>query len=264
MSVKKYYWLKLKEDFFRQKEIKKLRKIAGGDTYTIIYLKMQLLSIKNNGILRFDGLEESFADEIALELDEDAENVKITMAYLKAAKLLEVIEDNEYMLIGAVNSTGSEVDSAERVRKHRARKALPSDASVTTCNTEIEIKKEINNKKTEEQPKNGADAQSVFNHYYIKYETHYKAKPVCNVGRFIKTIKDILVSSSLDELKGMIDYIWNDNFVIGAGHSPETVFSGSSVAKFRAFVATQPKCVKIQEPTRAPDDFLSAYNEGRI
>ena len=44
---KKYYWLKLKDDFFRDKKMKKLRNIAGGDTYTIIYLKMQLLSLKN-------------------------------------------------------------------------------------------------------------------------------------------------------------------------------------------------------------------------
>ena len=43
---RKYYWLKLKDDFFKSRVIKKLRKIAGGDTYTIIYLKMQLLSIK--------------------------------------------------------------------------------------------------------------------------------------------------------------------------------------------------------------------------
>ena len=43
MAEKKYYWLKLKEGFFEQKIIKKLRKIAGGDTYVIIYLKMQLL-----------------------------------------------------------------------------------------------------------------------------------------------------------------------------------------------------------------------------
>ena len=41
--AKQYYWLQLKEDFFRQKEIKLLRKIAGGDTYTIIYLKMMLV-----------------------------------------------------------------------------------------------------------------------------------------------------------------------------------------------------------------------------
>ena len=38
-KTKKYYWLKLKDDFFNSREIKKLRRIAGGDTYTIIYLK---------------------------------------------------------------------------------------------------------------------------------------------------------------------------------------------------------------------------------
>ena len=48
---KKYYWLKLMNDFFTQPRIKKLRKIAGGDTYTIIYLKLQLLSLKTNGVL---------------------------------------------------------------------------------------------------------------------------------------------------------------------------------------------------------------------
>ncbi len=46
---KRYYWLKLPDDFFRQKPIKKLRKIAGGDTYTIIYLKMLLIAMKQDG-----------------------------------------------------------------------------------------------------------------------------------------------------------------------------------------------------------------------
>ena len=41
--AKRYYWLKLKNDFFRGKHIKMLRKIAGGDTYTIIYLKMIMI-----------------------------------------------------------------------------------------------------------------------------------------------------------------------------------------------------------------------------
>ena len=51
---KKYFWLKLKDNFFNQKEIKKLRRIAGGDTYTIIYLKLQLLSIKKEGVIDAD------------------------------------------------------------------------------------------------------------------------------------------------------------------------------------------------------------------
>ena len=44
MANKRYYWLKLDRGFFDQKEIKLLRKIAGGDTYTIIYLKLLLAS----------------------------------------------------------------------------------------------------------------------------------------------------------------------------------------------------------------------------
>ena len=47
--AKKYFWLKLKDDFFQQRAIKKLRKLAGGDTFTIIYLKLQLLSLKDEG-----------------------------------------------------------------------------------------------------------------------------------------------------------------------------------------------------------------------
>ena len=52
-KAKKYYWLKLMKDFFTQPKIKKLRKIAGGDTYTIIYLKLQLLSIHSHTTLKY-------------------------------------------------------------------------------------------------------------------------------------------------------------------------------------------------------------------
>ena len=45
MGQKRYFWLKLFEDFFSSKRIKKLRSLAGGDTYTIIYLKMQLKAL---------------------------------------------------------------------------------------------------------------------------------------------------------------------------------------------------------------------------
>lgn len=58
--AKRYYWLKLPDGFFRQKAIKKLRKIAGGDTYTIIYLKMLLVAMKQDGRLYFEGVEATF------------------------------------------------------------------------------------------------------------------------------------------------------------------------------------------------------------
>lgn len=72
MAEKKYYWLKMTDQFFEDKAIKKLRKIAGGDTYTIIYLKMLLTAIKQGNKMYFEGIEDDFMEELALELDEDS------------------------------------------------------------------------------------------------------------------------------------------------------------------------------------------------
>lgn len=139
---KKYYWLKLKNDFFTDKRIKKLRKIAGGDTYTIIYLKMQLLSLQDGGNLYFDKVENTFEEEIALQIDEDVEDVKITIAFLLANGLIEQMESDVYGLIETKNCIGKEGSSAERVRQFRARekqKMLQCNTDVTKSNIEIDI-----------------------------------------------------------------------------------------------------------------------------
>lgn len=144
-DTKKYYWLKLKDDFFRDKRIKKLRRIAGGDTYTVIYLKMQLLSIKNNGVLIYEGVEENFAEELALELDEETENVKVTLAFLHSNGMIEETEQDHFLMTETIKCIGSESASAERVRKHREKKAqkmLQSNTQETISNTEIEKEKE--------------------------------------------------------------------------------------------------------------------------
>lgn len=141
-SSKKYFWLKLKDDFFRQKEMKKLRKIAGGDTFTIIYLKLMLLSMKNEGALEFSGIEDTFAEELALEIDEDTDNVSVTLSFLQKCGLLEVLNEDEMLLTKVPEMTGKESDSAERVRRLRDKKkiqALQCNTDVTNCNTEIEI-----------------------------------------------------------------------------------------------------------------------------
>lgn len=140
---KRYFWLKLHKDFFQRKEIKRLRKIAGGDTYTIIYLKMLLRSIMSDGKLYFDGLEDDFASELALDLDEKEENVQITVQYLLKSGLLEMCSDEEYYLPDTKDSTGCETAVASRVRKYREKqKALQCNTDVTKvkhlCNGEIE------------------------------------------------------------------------------------------------------------------------------
>ena len=76
---KKYYWLKLPKDFFEDRAIKKLRSIAGGDTYTIIYLKMLLRTLEDGGKFVYEGIEDSIVEEIALEIDEKEEDVSVAI-----------------------------------------------------------------------------------------------------------------------------------------------------------------------------------------
>ena len=139
----KYYWLRLKDDFFSSKRIKKLRKLAGGDTYVIIYLKMQLIAMKNDGIIQYTGLEKSFSEELSLDIDEDVDNVQVTLSYLISTGLAETSDNINFFFPYAVENVGSESSSAARVRALRARQkeqatALHCNNDVTECNTEIE------------------------------------------------------------------------------------------------------------------------------
>lgn len=159
--AKKIYWVKLKTEWFRSKAIKKLRRMAGGDTCTIIYLKMLLLSANRDGKLCFEHIEDDFCSELALELDENEADVENTVAFLQRHGLLETTELDEFALPEIGDMIGSESASAERVRKHRQLKkeeskalqcnggVTDSNALETTCNTDIdrdiEKDKEIDN-----------------------------------------------------------------------------------------------------------------------
>lgn len=121
MAEKQYYWLKLEKDFFKSKEIKKLRKIAGGDTLTIIYLKMALYSLENEGVLIYEGIEEDLAAELSLELDEEVENIKLVLAFLQNNKMIET-KGEDFYLNRIPEMTGKETGAAKRMRISRQRK----------------------------------------------------------------------------------------------------------------------------------------------
>ena len=170
---RKYYWLKLKNDFFATKEMKKLRKIAGGDTYTIIYLKLQLLSLKDEGRLYYDGIEDSFAEELALTIDEDADNVKATLLFLEKCGLVE-LNGTELFMRNVPSCIGSETGAAERMRELRRNKIEQSSNRVTqnrnkvqNCYTEIDIDKEKEKEIDKDKEKRRKEAA---HHKYGEYQ----------------------------------------------------------------------------------------------
>lgn len=190
--AKRYYWLKLPKDFFEDKAIKRLRQIAGGDTYTIIYLKMLLKSMEDDGKLFYEGIEDTICDEIALDINENADDVQVTISYLEKKGLL-IVTDSEVELTRLREMVGSETDKAELMRKLRSKensnnvtKALPT---VTKCYTEKEIEKsredtEIDTKKKKKSAK--ADLNGMIDSFTENEELREALKAFLDMRKSIK------------------------------------------------------------------------------
>lgn len=138
--AKRYYWLKLSEDFFSETCIKALRRLPSGDSLVIVYLKMQLKSLKTEGLLKYCGLLPDSTAELAMALDEDENVVRLTIEALIRFKLVERWEDETLYISAVQELIGSEGSSAERVRKHRQLQSGESNIHVSApcaqCNTE--------------------------------------------------------------------------------------------------------------------------------
>ena len=152
----KFYWLKLKDDIFDSKRISIMRSKKGGDTMLVIYLRLQLDAIKNNGVIRFCHLEETFEKEQAVGLGEKTETVKRTMEFLLSSGLCEKKSEDEYFFPFAVENTGSETKSSIRSKTYRERKK----------NAEERWEEEENNPVTlPSRPRHAADTETSENRH---------------------------------------------------------------------------------------------------
>lgn len=140
MAGKRFFWLKLQEDFFQQKAMKKLRRMEHGEVLTIVYLKMQLASLRNGGAIAFEGMDGSLAEELSYQIDEPEQDVQTTIDFLVRYGLMEQVNGSDlYILPKAVENTGSEGDSAARMRALRERQASHCDGETSLCS---DIKRE--------------------------------------------------------------------------------------------------------------------------
>lgn len=156
MEDKRYYWLKLKEDFFDEDTIEWLEEQENGKEYCLFYLKLCLKSLKNNGVLiRNVGtmLIPYDAKRLAILTKTDYDTVIVAIELFKKIGLIEMRENGEIYLSQVESMVGSERKSAERKRKQRLeqQKQLKSGEkecdNVTLmsheCHGELEIELEL-------------------------------------------------------------------------------------------------------------------------
>ena len=144
MAGKKFYWLKLKRDFFKRHDIRIIESMPNGKDYILFYLKMLLESIDHEGELRFSDAIPYNEQMLSVITNTNIDIVKAAMNLFIELKMVDVMDDQTIYMMEVEKLIGSESDSAERMRRHRAN-ARPSlcDAGVRKSDTEKEIETEI-------------------------------------------------------------------------------------------------------------------------
>lgn len=116
---KKYYWLKLKRDFFKRHDIRIIEEMPNGKDYILFYLKLLCESVDHEGLLRFsDAIP--YSDSMLATITNT--NIDIVRNAIKAfceLGMMEILEDGTLFLHEVEKMLGFETKYAEQKRLYR-------------------------------------------------------------------------------------------------------------------------------------------------
>jgi predicted phage replisome organizer len=145
---KKFYWLKLKRDFFKRHDIRIIEEMPNGKDYVLFYLKLLLESIDHEGTLRFSDTIPYNEQMLSVITNTNVDIVRAAMTLFTELNLIEIFDDQTIYMGEVEKMIGSESESAGRMRRLRERQqASLCDGDVRNCDTEKEKDTEINKEK---------------------------------------------------------------------------------------------------------------------
>ena len=197
MADGKYYWLKLKRDFFKRHDIRIIEEMPNGKEYLLFYLKLLVESIDHEGELRFSDTVPYNEQMLSVITHTNIDVVRSAMKLFIELKMIDVQDDATIFMAEVNKMIGSAAnnDGANRVRRFREKKkqeALPSVTgalqnvtdSVTKDNESKSIELEREKEKEDIKPQKrfvkptidevrayclergkGVDAEKWYNHY---------------------------------------------------------------------------------------------------
>lgn len=149
---KKYYYLRLKDNFFDSDELKILESMKDGYLYSNILLKLYLRSLKNDGKLVVNDRIPYNAEMLASVTGHQIGTVKQALSIFKDLGLIDVLENGAIYMLDIQNFIGRGSSEADRKREYRQR--IESDRTNVLTNVrqisdktppeiELEIEKDI-------------------------------------------------------------------------------------------------------------------------
>lgn len=133
---KKYYWLKLKRDFFKRHDIQIIEGMPNGKDYILFYLKLLCESVDHDGNLRFSDEIPYNEQMLATITNTNIDIVRSAVKLFVNLHMLEIMDDGTYYMNQVQKMIGSETYWAQKKREQKERKLLGSGESVGNFPTE--------------------------------------------------------------------------------------------------------------------------------
>lgn len=124
----KFFWLKLKKDFFKRHDIKIIEGSPNGTECVLLYLKLLCESLDHDGYLRFSDNVPYTNSMLASVFGIKVEIVNMAMQLFIDLQMIEILEDKSIFMKEVDKMLGSSTNGAEKKRIQRAnRQANLSD-----------------------------------------------------------------------------------------------------------------------------------------
>ena len=115
----KYYYLKIKENFFDSEDMKLLESMDNGYIYSNILMKMYLLSLKNGGKLMYKDKIPYNSKMLSTILNHNVDILDKAISIFKELNLIEILDSGAIFMLDIQNYIGKSSDEADRIRKYR-------------------------------------------------------------------------------------------------------------------------------------------------
>ncbi|WP_156009637.1 phage replisome organizer N-terminal domain-containing protein [Streptococcus ruminantium] len=286
---KKYYYLKLKDNFFESDEAIILESMPDGYIYSNILLKLYLRSLKNNGVLMFNDLIPYNAQMLATITRHHVGVIEKAIQIFQQLRLIEILDNGAIYMTNIQNFVGKSSTDADRKRaEYNKIKRVGEISTIETDKTppEIEIEEDINkdiklniNKDIYSELDNSAEQSSEYTFpswlnqssieelrktnpknypiyipiQYLNQETGHTYKFIATHTKFIQArYKD---GYTLEDFKKVIDTKvaqWKNNTEMAKYLRPKTLFSPSN---FDSYLNEMPKRVQTEQDNIEPLPF---------
>ncbi|EHD4919982.1 hypothetical protein JQ662_000224 [Listeria monocytogenes] len=146
---KKYYYLKLKDNFFDTDEMIILESMPDGYTYSNILLKLYLRSLKYEGRLMFNQMIPFNSTMLAKVTRHSTGDVEKAIKVFKELGLIEIMDNGAIYIADIQNYIGNSSTEADRKRTYRKKIDQEKGQMSVKCpdknppELEIEIEKEL-------------------------------------------------------------------------------------------------------------------------